>query len=68
MGKISKLSRDLDLDPTKPNVEPIPGLFISYSIFKFSSYRAYTQTDRQTDNGDEYSIPAVTKLAVNSVI
>ena len=57
MGKNFKVNRDLDLDRTMPNVELIRGLFISYNIFEFQdprpfiflSYRAYTQTARQTD-------------------
>ena len=57
MGKISKPSRDLDLDRTMPNVVHIGGRFISYNIFDFQDPRSYifwviilahTQTDRQT--------------------
>ena len=70
--KESKSSCHLDLDPTMPNVELIQGMFISYNIFKIQDPRSFIfrvivlthtqtgrQTDRQTDNGDEYSILAV---------
>ena len=47
MGKISKSSSDLDLDPTIPNVKLLRG-----------SYRAYTHTHSHA-HGDEYSISVV---------
>ena len=69
--------RDLDLDPTMPDVELIRDIFICYDIFEFQNPRfffelsclqAHRQQDRQTDRPTHtqthvngYSIFAVDK-------
>ena len=56
MGKLLNAYSDLDLDPTKLNIELIPAIFIYYNVFRFRVPRSisfellcgHTNTDTHT--------------------
>ena len=71
MGKIWNAYRDLDLDPTKLNIELVRAIFIFYNVFQFRvprsiSFRVimqkHTHTHTHTDS-NEYPIVAFSKNA-----